>query len=462
VAPALTKPAAKMPAFWKTYLVVAVCAALIAYVFLVERKREDKPEAPKEKVLALDKSKVKELDLATVGRPAVHLTREGGDAWRMTSPFAVAADSGEVEAMVSSLESLEVQEVVTETPGKLGEYGLDPPKSTVSVLVQGAAEPLKLMLGEKTPDGAAVYAKVPSRARVFTLPAYAESSFDKKPFDLRDRDVLHVKRDAVKSIEVQGPEGAYALARDDEGNWGFVRPLKTRAGRWSVDGLLGTLEGLRMESVAAEQTKDLKAFGLDKPARVVSLGLADGGTKTLQIGANAGEKKIHAREAGSGLVAVVPGAVVDDLAKGMGELRAKRLLDVSTYDVDGFTVEEQGGKRAYARSTIRDKDGVDVYKWKRTTPDGKDVDTNKVQDALFQVGAAEVQEFVDKPQAPAAYGCDQPFLKATLRMGPGKPEGWFELCRKDALVYARRAGDEAVMKLDDKKTDELLKAFKQI
>ena len=55
-------------------------------------------------------------------------------------------------------------------------------------------------------------------------------------------------------------------------------------------------------------------------------------------------------------------------------------------------------KHAYARSTAKDKDGVDVYKWKRTAPDAKDLDTNKVQDALFAVGGVEVQEFVDSPR----------------------------------------------------------------
>ena len=65
-------------------------------------------------------------------------------------------------------------------------------------------------------------------------------------------------------------------------------------------------------------------------------------------------------------------------------------------------------------------------------------------------------------QSTAAYGCDRPVLKGTLRLGAGKPETWFELCRKDALVYARRAGDDAVLKVDGKKADELLQAFKQI
>jgi hypothetical protein len=455
-------PAVKKTSFWKTWVAVAVCAGLGAYAYFVESKREEKPESPKEKVFALDKSKVKELDLAPSGGPAVHLSKEG-EAWSLTAPAPpMAADSGEAESLLTTLETLEVQEVVTESPGALAEYGLDPPRTAVSVLLQGASEPLKLLLGDKSPDGGALYAKVPTRPRVFTVPAYVESSFSKKPFDLRDRDVLHVKRDAVRTLEVQGPEGAYALARDEKGEWAFTRPLKTRAGRWSVDGLLGTLEGLRMESIAAEDAADLKPFGLDKPARVVTLGLEGGQTRTLQIGSSPSEKAYHAREAGSRTVAVVPGAVVDDLAKGMAELRAKRLLELSTYDVDGFTVELEGGRKVYARSSVKDNDGVDVYKWKRTQPDGKDLDTNKVQDALFQVGAVEVAEFLDRPEVPAVYGCDKPALKTTLRLGPGKPESWFEVCRKDTAAYARRSGDDAVLKLDPQKTEELLKAFKEI
>ena len=87
------------------------------------------------------------------------------------------------------------------------------------------------------------------------------SSLDKKPFDLRDRDLLHVKRDLVKTLEIAGPQGSYALAKTDKGEWAFTNPLATLAGRWTVDGLLGTVEGLRMESVAAEEAKDFKKFG---------------------------------------------------------------------------------------------------------------------------------------------------------------------------------------------------------
>jgi hypothetical protein len=446
--------------FWRTYVTVAV-AALVGYFAWQEYNREDKPEEPKEKVLAFEKAKVLSLTLEPTEGETVRLAREG-EAWRLTAPFEAPADSREVDSLLGSLESLEVEDVASTEPANLGDFGLASPKTTVSLMVEGQSEPRKVLLGAKTPDGNAVYAKLPDQPRVFTIPSYLESSLAKKPFDLRDRDLLHVKRDAVKTLEIQGPEGSYALARDEKGEWAFTRPLATQAGRWSVDGLLGTLENLRMESIAAEQAKDLGDYGLARPARTVTLGLADGTTKTLEIGSSPEDKKYHAREASRSLVAVIPGALVEDLAKGMSELRAKRLLEVATYEVTGFDAEAGGARRTFEKTTTKDKDGIETASWKRTAPDAKDLETNKVQDVLFQVGGLEAVEFIDDPGPLETYGLASPALKVTLRYGEGKPPAWFEVGEKDGAYYGRRIGDGSVLKLDPTKTAELVKAFAEL
>ena len=74
------------------------------------------------------------------------------------------------------------------------------------------------------------------------------------------------------------------------------------------------------------------------PARRIELGLADGHTKTLEIGSKTTDGKYHAREVSRDLVAVIPAALVDDLAKGMDELRAKRIADIATYPWYGSLV----------------------------------------------------------------------------------------------------------------------------
>jgi uncharacterized protein DUF4340 len=451
----------KRSPFLNTYIALALAAGLGAYLYFVESKREPgSQEKAKEKVFAAlkdGKEKVKEVTLV---RPAetVQLVK-GSEGWRMVAPQSVKADAAEVDGLLSSLESLEMDEVVSETPGDLAQYGLAQPKTTVTVVREGSTEALRLQLGEKTPDGSGVYAKLPTAARVFTIPSWNATSLEKKPFDLRDRNLLHVKRDEVKTVEVTSATESYALARDERGEWSFTRPLPTRAGRWSVDGLLGALEGLRMEKVAAEDARDLRPFGLDKPAWRVVLGLSDGTLRTLEIGGSPGDKQHHAREASSRLVAVIPDAVVQDLGKGMKDLRAKRLLEVAAYEVEGFDVEAAGAKKVYARSSTKDKEGVDVYHWKRTTPPAADLVTNTVQDALFLIGGAEAEDFVDAPGPPAQYGLDAPALRVTVRHEGGKPPLSFELGSQGGAWYARRSGDQSLLKLPPAKAEELVKAF---
>jgi hypothetical protein len=473
----------KLPEFWKTGVLLLALAGIFSYIWFVERKQEPKAEGEKEKVtvLAVDKAKAKEISLAAAGGETIRLVKEG-QAWKLVAPFAAPADTSAVDSLLTSLEKLEADEVVVEQAANLAEYGLDKPSRTVTAVVEGAPAPLSIQFGAKSPDGSSAYARKGSEPKVYLVPQWVEGTFDKKPFDLRDRDLLHVKRDDVRSLEVTGPEGSYALARTDAGEWAITKPVATRAGRWSVDGLLGTVENLRMESVAQDAATDVKPFGLDKPARTVSLVLKDGSTRAIEIGAGLpepvptpapspspatkGEKpappkptKYYARQTGTALVAVVPATLADDLAKGLGELRAKRLLEVATYETEGFDVVTGATKKTYAKSSTKDKEGLDKTQWKRTAPDAKELETTKVEDALFKMGGVEVAEFVDQPQPLAAYGLDAPTLKVTVK---AKGESWIEVGKKDGAVYARRNGDSSVLKLDPAKAEELLKAFSEL
>jgi len=73
-----------------------------------------------------------------------------------------------------------------------------------------------------------------------------------------------------------------------------------------------------------------------------------------------------------------------------------------------------------------------------------------------------VVEFTDKPAAAATYGLDQPSLKVTLRFDGGKPPVTFELAERGGAAYARRSNDSAVLKVDAKKSADVVKAFKEL
>jgi hypothetical protein len=445
--------------FLRTGIAVAVLAVL-GYFAWRESQKEPGAADKKAKVLTFERAKVKELRLQHAGGAEIKALRQG-TFWRLATPLDAPAGASEIESLLVGFESLEVQEVVAETPGALAPYGLDPVKLSASLTLDGAAAPLTVLLGDATPDKSALYAKLPDQARLFLIPFHLASALDKQVLDLRDRDLLHVQRDAVRSLDVAGPEGDFRLARDAQGEWAIVAPLKTQAGRWSVDSLVGLLEGLRWDSVAAENASELGPFGLDKPTRRVTIGLADGSTKRLELGSILPDKKVHAREGSSAFVAVIPPALVDDLAKGFGELRAKRLMDVSTFDVESLDVRVDGQARSYARTTTKSKDGVETSQWKQSTPAAKDLETTKVEDVLFKLTGLETQAFVDHPKSAADYGLDSPELTVTLKLSGGRTRS-VTIGRKDGVAHARRDGDDAVLRLDAAKLDEALKELRAL
>ena len=83
--------AVKRPPFLGTYVAVAVLAALGAYIYFVESKREDTAGKAKEKVFALDKTKVEGLALSAAGQEEVL-----GCVHPVLEPRADSHDEGDV------------------------------------------------------------------------------------------------------------------------------------------------------------------------------------------------------------------------------------------------------------------------------------------------------------------------------------------------------------------------------
>ena len=455
-----------MNQFGRTAAAVIVAAGLFGYIYFVESKKDPKTDESgsgltrREKVFTgLDKLKVKSLTLKKRNGEVVQ-AEKNAEAWMLTSPQEVTADASEIGMLLDALQNLETEEVVNENATDLGPFGLTEPKVSVSLTADGAAKPFEFDLGDSVPAGSGIFARVPGKPRLFTVSSTLENTLSKSAFDLRDRGVVKVKKDAIRSFEVfEKNKPAYRLARGAEGedDWTVVAPVATRAARWSADSLLGLIENLRMESIAAEDAKpsDLAKYGLGAAARRVVLGLEGEKTLTLEVGKKTDDGRYYAREAASKLVAVIPTAVVDDLDKGLRNLRATRLLDVATYEVTSLEVTASGTTRTFTKATTKGKDGIDQISWKSAAP-MKDAPDEATTSAMIAIGGAEVSEFIDAPKALSGYGLDAPALRVTLRFDGGKKEDWFELSVKDDAGFARRRDDVAVLKLDKAKTEGLI------
>ena len=95
--------------------------------------------------------------------------------------------------MTSNLSTLELQRVIDDNPADLAEYGLAQPR--IEVAFKAGGKEHKLLIGRKTPAGTDLYAKLGDQPRVFLIPSFVDTSFNKTTFDLRDKTVLKVDRD---------------------------------------------------------------------------------------------------------------------------------------------------------------------------------------------------------------------------------------------------------------------------
>jgi ABC-type dipeptide/oligopeptide/nickel transport system ATPase subunit len=187
-----------------TTILAALAAALVAYLYFVERHREAPPaETPGGavgKVFSnVDGTKVEELRIVASSGERTTLRKADG-TWRLVEPIDAPADQNEATNAASNLASADVQRVVDEQPKDLAAFGLAKPRVTIAFRAAGDKAPRTLLLGDKNPTGSDVYAKLPDAPRVFLVSAYLEGTFDKGVFGFRDKRVLTFDREKVDRL----------------------------------------------------------------------------------------------------------------------------------------------------------------------------------------------------------------------------------------------------------------------
>src|SRR5215471_5030477 len=263
----------------KSFIVLLVVAlGLGAYIYFVESKRTGSDEKKKDKVFTVDTSKIDTIEVHAASGETTTLKKAGSD-WQIVAPEAVDADASTVGTLVSTLDSLEVSRVVSDTPSSVKEYGLDPAKSSVAFKLAGETTMHKLNLGDKTPTGSDVYARVEGQPKLLLVAAFNTDSLNRTTFDLRDKAILKFQRDGVDSLKLEGSAPpAIALSRKAD-EWRLSEPVTAKADFGTVDGIIGQLSSARMKAIetpgaasaAALSPADLKKFGFDKPQKTVTL-----------------------------------------------------------------------------------------------------------------------------------------------------------------------------------------------
>src|SRR5688500_483258 len=190
-----------------------------------------------EKVFAVEADKIDEITIKAASGDRTTLKKSGND-WQIVSPVTAQPDRAEVSGVTSNLSTVEMQRVIDEEPADLKEFGLAEPRVEVKFKANGKEQTLQI--GEKTPPGTDLYAKVGDQKKVFLISSFLDSSFNRTTFDLRDKAALKLDRDKVDSVEIVA-EGRQVRFTKGDGEWRLAAPTTGRADHTAIESLIGRL-----------------------------------------------------------------------------------------------------------------------------------------------------------------------------------------------------------------------------
>ena len=442
-----------------TIALIVVLAALGGYTYYLSKKGPESESASKqEKVFApLEADKIEEMRVTTLSGDATTLKKQGG-AWQIESPIAVKADESEASGIASGLASVEITRVIDENPANLTDYGLANPRIEVDFKTAGDKAYRKLLIGEKSPTGSDLFARRNDDKKVFLIPSFQETTYNKTTFDLRDKTLLKFDRDKVDSVEVAAGGKTLALAKD-AGDWKIAKPMQLRADFGSVEGLVGKLQSAQMKSIVSStepSAADLKKYGLDKPDATVTLGA--GSTRaTLLVGGKAEENTVYARDASKPDVVTIDKTLVDDLKKGADEYRRKDLFEFRAFNATRVEITRGGQTVVFERVKGQGENAQD--KWRRVSPNPADADRDKVDGMLSRLANMRASSFVEST---AKTGLDKPAMVVFVKFDDGKKEERVTFGKDGEDVYASRPGEPGAMKTDATDFTEINKTLDEL
>jgi len=388
------------------------------------------------KILTLKQEDISKIQIKKKGGGELDLAKGDAGKWQITAPKPLGADQEAVSSLLSSLSSLNSDRLVEDKAADLGQYGLTQPSLELDVTTKDS-KPQKLLLGDDTPAGSAVFAKLDGDPRVFTIASYNKSSLDKSANDLRDKRLLTLDFDKLSQVELITKKQDIEFGRNKQ-EWQIVKPKPSRADNFQVEEIVRKLREAKMETATtdADAKKAAAAFASGTPvgaARVTDAA----STQELQI--RKSKDDYYAKSSAIPGIYKVPSDLGSGIGKNVDDFRNKKLFDFG-YD-DPTKVELHDGAKVYFLT----KGGQDWW-----SADSKKMDSASVQSLIDKIRELSASKFVDS-------GFTVPIIQLTVISNDGKRVEKTSISKSAETYIAKREDDSSLYQLDSSAVTDLQK-----
>jgi hypothetical protein len=414
-------------------LIAAIVLAALSGVLYWSNHRKPAENAVKvsadtpPRILTLTEADITKVDIKKKSGDEVVLAKDDAGKWQIEAAKPLRADQNEVSSMLATLSSLGSERLIEEKAGNLADYGLAQPAVELDV-TEKDNKTQKLLMGDNTPAGNAVYVALAGDPRVFTLANYSKTSLDKSARDLRDKRLLVFEQDKLSRVELIAKKVDIEFGRNKD-QWQIVKPEPLRADDAKVEELIRKLGDAKMDLSATDEDQKKAAAAFGSGTAVATATVTDAsGTEELQVRKN--KEDYYAKSnavAGAYKVGNDLGTALD---KSVDDFRNKKLFDF------GFTDPERIQLRDGARAYFLTKGGSDWF-----SADGKKVDAIGAEGFVEKVRDLSASGFLDS-------GFSTVTIDVTATSNAGKRVEKVSISRDGDHYVAKRDGEPALYQLD--------------
>jgi len=230
-------------------------------------------------ILSFDQYEAQTLEIQSEKGP-VSLVKEN-DRWWLQHRQKWAADSSEVNAILSALSTGRLKEFFDGDPGQYADLGFDKPLADVRATVGKDKAIRHLQVGRKKselvkkgePSAKAAgaesadtlyIARDESRPDLFYVDKEFVDKLLKSPSDLRNKALALFQRWDIDEVVLNNPNGSFTFRKSETGSDWVVGEDKKKAKWDAVNGVLDSLEKNVMEFI--DDPHELSRYGLEEPA----------------------------------------------------------------------------------------------------------------------------------------------------------------------------------------------------
>lgn len=444
-----------------TYVYLAIALGLVCFLFIDKKIPGTKEREEAETVLyKFNPDDVTGIEINNVH--GVFIFQKNNNHWEIKKPVTTLADSAAVNEIVNQIAFAQPQRIIKiegsdKDQANLKDWGLAP--AAERVIIHTKDKMYELLVGRKTAISDSVYARTSGRRNesVRIISNSIKAVLQKDLSDLRSRQVFNFETAKANKIASRITNMGTTPAQEGEvefknGKWTLEKPLVARASETDVQGLLNKILALRVTDFISDDASNLSPYGLTSPSAIFSVTIQPEEELVLEIGNPVPDKpdQVYAQRLKSTSVFTLAKSSVDDLFKGMLNLRDRHILPFDPGKATGLTFSFANKKGQVRKenglwSTVGDADGrADVGKVTDLFSKLAQLETTPV----LKDSATDLKPFgLDKPQGKITLASPSLPSDQTLTLLIGKAE--------NKLLYVRNSMEPFIYTVPDNAFDFL-------